>query len=314
MSLAAVRGDVEQSGRDQAASRRPRAGNSPASRIGLPSRAGLLVLLIGFGLYCLLPVWWLVVSATKNSAALFGTSGFWFGHAFNLGSNLHELFAYQSGIFGQWIVNTLGYAVLGSAIATLVAAGAGYVFAKYPFRGRRFFFAVVLGGVLLPPNVLAIPLYLLFSRVHMTNTFWAVFLPSLVSPFGVYLCRIYADLGVPDELLEAARMDGASEIRTFSSVALRLMRPALITVFLFQLVAIWNNVLLPLVMLNNQHLFPITLGLYSMYASSSAIGAPPNITALVVTGVLVSVIPLIIAFLALQRYWRGGVAVGAIRG
>jgi multiple sugar transport system permease protein len=295
-------------------SRRAASAGSPASRIAWPNKAGLLLVSLLFAAYCLLPVWWLVVSATKNSAELYGTSGFWFGHGFDLVSNLRELSDFQSHIFVRWIVNTLGYAVIGSALATLFAAGAGFVFAKYRFAGRRFCFALVLGGVLLPPNVLAIPLYLLFSQVHATNTYWAVFLPSLVSPFGVYLCRIYAEAGVPDELLEAARMDGAGEIYMFRSIALRLMRPALITVFLFQLVAIWNNVLLPLVMLNDQHLYPITLGLYSLYASSSAIGAPPNVTALVVTGVAVSVIPLIIAFVALQRYWRGGVAVGAVRG
>jgi multiple sugar transport system permease protein len=295
-------------------SRRAASAGSPASRTAWPNKAALLLASVLFAAYCLLPVWWLVVSATKNSAELYGTSGFWFAHGFDLVSNLRELFDFQSHIFVRWIVNTLGYAVIGSALATLIAAGAGFVFAKYRFAGRRFCFALVLGGVLLPPNILAIPLYLLFSQAHATNTYWSVFLPSLVSPFGVYLCRIYAEAGVPDELLEAARMDGAGEIHMFWSIALRLMRPALITVFLFQLVAIWNNVLLPLVMLNDQHLYPITLGLYSMYASSSAIGAPPNVTALVVTGVLVSVIPLIIAFLALQRYWRGGVAVGAIRG
>jgi multiple sugar transport system permease protein len=286
----------------------------PAGRMAFRSRAVLLVALGLFALYCLLPVWWLIVSTTKSSSELYSTSGLWFAHDFNIFANIRDLFTYQSGTFVRWIVNTIGYAVVGSALATVFGAGAGFVFAKYRFLGRRFFFAVVLGGVLLPPNVLAVPLYLSFSRVHATNTFWAVFLPSLVSPFGVYLCRIFADAGVPDELLEAARIDGAGEVRIFVSIVLRLMRPALITVFLFQLVGIWNNVLLPLVMLSNQHLYPITLGLYSMYASASTIGAKANITALVVTGVFVSVIPLVISFLALQRYWRGGVAVGAVRG
>jgi len=203
-------------------SRRAASAGSPASRTAWPNKAALLLASVLFAAYCLLPVWWLVVSATKNSAELYGTSGFWFAHGFDLVSNLRELFDFQSHIFVRWIVNTLGYAVLGSALATLIAAGAGFVFAKYRFAGRRFCFALVLGGVLLPPNILAIPLYLLFSQVHATNTYWAVFLPSLVSPFGVYLCRIYAEAGVPDELLEAARMDGAGEIHVFRSIALRL--------------------------------------------------------------------------------------------
>lgn len=267
-----------------------------------------------FAVYCLLPLWWLVVSATKDTSQLFGSSGFWFPRYLNLVENLRRLFTFQSDIFTRWALNTLLGAVIGAVVATFYAAAAGFGFAKYRFPARGLFLAVILGGVLLPPKVLAIPLYLLFSRVHATNTVWAVFLPSLVSPFGVYLCRIIAEAGVPDELLGAARIDGAGEFRVFVSIVLRLIRPAPVTVFLFPFVAIWNNVLLPRVMLSNQRLFPVTLGLYSMYASSSTIGAPRDVVGMVVTGVRISVIPLLIAFLALQRFWRGGVAVGAVRG
>ncbi len=291
----------------------PRSRRRAADSVGVPWRVLFVIVLVAFACYFLIPVWWLLVASTKSTGALFSSAGFWFD-GFDLGANLRALFAYQDGIFWQWILNTLGYAGLGAALAALFSAAAGYVFAKYRFRARGIAFAVVLGGVMVPANILAIPLYLLFSQVHATNTFWSVFLPGLVSPFGMYLCRIYCEAGVPDELLEAARIDGAGEYRVFFSIVLRLMSPALITVFLFQLVGIWNNVLLPLVMLSDQRTFPVTLGLYNMYASSSSIGAPKDIIALTITGVFVSVVPLVIAFLALQRYWRGGVAVGGVRG
>lgn len=278
------------------------------------NRTLILVILAVFAVYFLLPVWWLLVAATKNTGSLFSSSGIWFSGRFDLFVNMGHLFEYQGGIFTRWILNTVLYAGLGAALAAMFAAGAGYVFSKFRFRGRRAYFAIVLGGVMIPANILAIPLYLLLSEVHATNTFWSVFLPGLISPFGMYLCRVYADAGVPEEILEAARIDGAGELRIFFAIVLRLMSPALLTVFLFQLVGIWSNVLLPLIMLNDQSYFPVTLGLYGMYASSSTIGAPPDIIATIIMGVFVSVVPLVIVFLALQKYWRGGVAVGSVRG
>lgn len=284
------------------------------ARVSGLNRALLFVLLAVFAVYFLLPVWWLLVATTKDSGSLFSSTGLWFSGQFNLLTNLEHLFTYQDGVFGRWLLNTVGYAGVGAAIAAVISAAGGYVFAKFRFRGRRLGFALVLGGVMIPANILAIPLYLIFSQFHATNTFWSVFLPGLISPFGMYICRVFAGAGVPDEILEAARIDGAGEFRIFFSMVLRLMSPALLTVFLFQLVGIWNNVLLPLVMLNDQSYFPVTLGLYGMYASSSTIGAPPDITAIVITGIFVSVVPLVIVFLSLQKYWRGGVAVGSVRG
>jgi len=169
---------------------------------------------------------------------------------------------------------------------------------------------VVLGGVLVPATALALPLFLIFSQFNATNTFWSVFLPSIVSPFGVYLARIFAASSVPDELLEAARLDGASEIRTFFSVSRRLMTPALVTIFLFQFVAIWNNFFLPLIMLRDQTLFPVTLGLYTW---NSQVNQIPEIRTFVIIGAFLSIIPLIIAFLSLQRFWRGGLGAGSVK-
>jgi multiple sugar transport system permease protein len=168
----------------------------------------------------------------------------------------------------------------------------------------------VLGGVLVPATALALPLFLIFSQVNLTNTYWAVFLPSLVSPFGVYLARIYAAASVPDELIEAARLDGAGEVRTFFTVAVRLMFPALVTVFLFQFVAIWNNFFLPLIMLRDETLFPVTLGLYSW---NSQVNQIPELRGYVLIGALLSIIPLIITFLLLQRFWRNGLGTGSVK-
>jgi multiple sugar transport system permease protein len=188
---------------------------------------------------------------------------------------------------------------------------AGYALAKYVFRGRNLIFSLVLGAILVPGTALALPLYLLMSRVGLTNTYWAVLLPSFVSPFGVYLSRIYAAAAVPDELLEAARIDGANEFRTFT-IALNLMIPALVTIFLFQFVAIWNNYFLPLVMLSDEKLFPITVGLQTWNVTTA--GATKFLYGLIITGALISSIPLLAGCVVLQRFWRGGLGAGSVKG
>ena len=164
--------------------------------------------------------------------------------------------------------------------------------------------------MLVPGTATALPLFLLFSQLGLANTYWAVLLPSLVSPFGLFLCRIYADATVDTALLEAARLDGAGELRIFHTVGLRILTPALVTVFLFQLVGIWNNYFLPLVMLSDANLYPITLGLNAWRAQTDRL---PEFYELTTGGVLLSIIPLAVAMIVLQRFWRGGLTEGAVK-
>lgn len=269
-----------------------------------------LAVLFFFAVYFLVPYVWLVVSATKSVGDLFGTFGLWFAPNFNLLSNVQQLLTYQDGIYWHWFVNTLIYAGVGALVGTGLSTMAGYALAKYTFRGRNLAFSVVLGAILVPATALALPLYLLMSRVGLTNTYWAVLLPSCVSPFGVYLSRIYAASAVPDDLLDAARVDGANEYQAFT-VALRLMAPALVTIFLFQFVAIWNNFFLPLVMLSDEKLFPVTVGLQTWNVTTG--GATKVLYGLIVTGALISSLPLLAGCVALQRFWRGGLGVGSVK-
>ncbi|CAO1653710.1 carbohydrate ABC transporter permease [Salinibacterium sp. NSLL150] len=278
-------------------------------RESLFSRAGAMLVMAICTFYFLVPIWWLFVAATKDRADFTTSAPLWFAD-FNLIENIGNLAAYRDGVFFRWMLNSVLYAGAGAAIATLFATMMGYALAKYSFRGRETLFNVVLGGVLVPATALALPLFLVFSQVGATNTFWSVFLPSIVSPFGVYLARIYATSSVPDELVEAARIDGSGEVRTFFTVATRLMTPAMVTIFLFQFVTIWNNFFLPLIMLRDEKLFPVTLGLYIWNSQVSQI---PEIRAYVIIGALLSIIPLIIAFLSLQRFWRSGLGTGAIK-
>ncbi|WP_370127916.1 carbohydrate ABC transporter permease [Streptacidiphilus sp. EB103A] len=265
--------------------------------------------------YFLLPLFWLAVASTKSSQDLFNTFGLWFSHAPQLWTNISQTLTHDNGVFVDWLLNTLMYAVTSSLGAALLAAGAGYGFAKFRFRGHGAAFNLVLGAVMVPTTALAIPTYLLFAQVGLVNTPWAVILPSLVNPFGLYLMRIYAEDAVPDSLIEAARIDGAGELRIFVQIGLRLLAPGLVTVILFTLVATWNNYFLPLIMLNDPRLYPVTVGLssWAAQAQNGGAGASSDMLALVVTGSMISVIPLVIAFLLLQRYWQSGLSAGSVK-
>ncbi|MFG2501056.1 carbohydrate ABC transporter permease [Streptomyces sp. NPDC048441] len=272
------------------------------------SRAVVLSLLLISTVYFLFPLWWLLVSVTKPFGKQFSGNGLWFD-GFGLLDNLSRLTAQSDGIFWRWMLNSVLYCGIGALAGTLLSAMAGYLLAKYEFRGKGALFGAVLAAVLVPKILFTLPLYLMFSEVGLINNPLAVLLPSIVSPFGVYLARIFAAQSVPDEVIEAGRLDGASEFRVFRTVALPMMLPALVTIFLFQFVEIWNNYLLPAMVLGDDRLQPVTVGLVGWNASHG-VAVPAS---LVVIGSLVSVVPLIIAFLALQRFWRTGMTAGAVK-
>ena len=270
---------------------------------------GLMVL---FVLYTVLPLFWLVVNASKNQPDLFSTFGLWFGHDFALFSNIHQTLTYDNGIFVRWLVNTLLYVVVGAGGATLLATMAGYGLAKFRFPGRRGVYSLVLGAIAVPGTALAVPTFLMFSQLGLTNTPWAIIIPSLISPFGLYLIWMYAIEAVPTEILEAARMDGAGEFRIFFTISARLLAPGIVTVLLLTVVATWNNYFLPLIMLSNPKLYPLTVGLNEWNAQAKGVSAQP-IYNLVLTGSLLSIIPIVIAFLFLQRFWQSGLTAGSVK-
>ncbi|WP_329184598.1 carbohydrate ABC transporter permease [Streptomyces sp. NBC_01428] len=266
-------------------------------------------LLIVAAFYTLMPVSWLLLAATKNPRDLFGTSGFALGD-FNLFTNLHHVFTFNDGIYLRWFGNSVLYSVIGSGASTFLSVATGYAFDKYDFKGKEKLFAAVLAGVLVPTTVIQLPMYLLATKVGVVNTYWALLLPALVNPFGVYLARVFSEGYVPNEVLEAARVDGAGEVRTFAGIALPMLAPAFMTIFLFSFTASWNNFFGALVMLNDEKLYPVNLGLFMW---NSVTQQQPEYYSLVITGSLVAVVPLIVAFVCLQRFWRSGLTAGAVK-
>ncbi len=276
-------------------------------------RSPLLTALTGILLvYTLVPLLWLAFSATKTQEGLADSFGLWFGDEFALWDNVRRTVTYNDGIFLRWLLNTLLYVALGAGGATLLAALGGYGLAKFDFPGKRAVFAVVIGAVAVPGTALAVPTFLMFSRMGLTDTPWAVIIPSLVSPFGLYLMWTFSAEAIPTELIEAARVDGAGEIRTFVRIGLPLLAPGLVTVGLFTIVATWNNYFLPLIMLKDPDWYPLTLGLNAWNAQAATAGGEV-VFDLVITGSLLTIVPLIAAFVLLQRYWRSGLAAGGVK-
>jgi multiple sugar transport system permease protein len=288
---------------------------STSRRARKPRYIALQVLLAFLLVYFLIPFWWVIVNSSKDAAGLFGGgSALWFADTIDYLGNLGQLFSYQDGIYARWLANSAMYAVVGGVGATVLAVAAGYGFAKYRFAGRRLSFAVLLGSVMVPTTALVIPTFILFSQFGLTNTIWAVILPTLLNPFGVYLMHVYARDAVPDELLDAARVDGAGEFRIFLQVALPMLRPAIVTVLLLSVVASWNNYFLPLAMLSDNRLYPVTVGIGQWQGIASANNSGgTSLWSIIILGSLVSVIPLVIAFLGLQRYWQGGLTIGSLK-
>jgi multiple sugar transport system permease protein len=263
--------------------------------------------------YTFVPILYVITASSKTNPDLFSTFGLWFASDFHLFQNLHDLFTIQNGIFLQWLWNTFYYAVVSAVGSAVFATLAGYAFAKYEFFGKKFFFALVLGAVMIPQTALVIPIFLMLSKVGLLNTPWAVILPSLVFPPGVFLMRAYIDEAISNEIIDAGRVDGAGEFKIFSSLAFRLLMPGFTTVLILAFVASWNNYFLPLVVLNSSEHFPVTVGLANWYASAMAGSGGQLLFTVVMAGALVSIVPVIIAFLFVQRYWQGGLQAGGVK-
>ena len=274
---------------------RKRAAKTGFSNPANPTRSMALTIVCAiFAVYCLFPFVYLMINATKTQSDFTSTFGLGFGKTFALFDNIATVFTYQDGIFGRWFVNTILYVVVGAGGATLLAIMGGYALAKFRFPGRKLCFVIIIGAISVPGIALAVPQFLLFAKMGLTNTPWSMIIPSLVSTF------------------EAARVDGAGEFRTFFQISLPLLAPGIVTTALFAIVATWNNYFLPLIMLKDSNWYPLTIGLNQWKDQASTAGGQA-IQNLVITGSLITIIPLVIAFLCLQKYWQSGLAAGAVK-
>lgn len=274
----------------------------------------LHIIMVLMVIYCLVPLLWVIFSSTKTSEGIFSSFGLWFDDKNVFWQNVQDTFAYQNGAYTRWLFNTIMYAAVAGVGATIIATFAGYAIATMRFPGRNALLAVTLAFMSIPSTVITVPLFLMYSKIGLVGTPWAVIIPQLATPFGLYLMIIYAQTSIPVSLIEAAKLDGASTWTIFWKVGFPLLSPGFVTVLLFTLVGVWNNYFLPLIMLSDTNDYPLTVGLnmwLKMGAQGTANGQVPN--NLIITGSLIAVVPLIIAFMFLQKYWQSGLAAGSVK-
>jgi len=273
-----------------------------------------MILALIVAVYFILPLYWLFISSTKSTTDLFSTSILALPQHLNIGANLHQLSTYQGGIYWRWFLNSLIYSGGTSVLGTLISAMAGYAIAKYSFRFQGPLLSIIVGGLAIPGAALTIPVFLLVKQLGLINSYAGVILPLLASPFGVYFLSVYIRGAIPNELLDSGRVDGASDFRIFWSIAIPIIQPGLITLFLLSFIGIWNNFFLPLVILSNQNLFPVTLGLDLMLSSLNDNSTGQPLYTVLIMGSALSVLPMLVLFPWLRRYITSGISVGGVKG
>ena len=241
--------------------------------------------------YFAYPLYWLVINSSKGYGSRDASGPFAGANPFDLFNNVVHLFTQQDTLFGRWFLNSVVYSLISALGATLFAAMAGYALAVYRFKGSGFIQFVILSLIMVPPNTIVLPLFLFFTKINIVNTPAAVILPGLVSPVGAFFMMYYVRTSVPYELLQAARLDRASELRIFTRIAMPIAKPMLAIVFLIVLIANWNAYFLPLVMLNDMKLYTLQVGLGTSEGGGGLIA-----------GSIVSTIPVLMAYLYLQRH------------
>ncbi|MGA8809110.1 MAG: carbohydrate ABC transporter permease [Thermoanaerobaculia bacterium] len=261
-------------------------------------------LLVAGGLLTLFPLLWMLSASFMASGEATTFPPHLIPHA--------PTFAQYRSLFLRL---NIGRAFLSSAIvasivtvsSVLFGSMAGYAFAKLRFGGRERMFGFLLTAIIVPPQVGMLPLFLLMKNLHLVNTYWGVIIPSMVTVFGIFLIRQFM-LSVPQELLEAARIDGAGEFRIYWSVVMPLARPILATLATFMFMSTWNDFMWPLIILSNQshHTLPVAL--------ANLLGEHVLDVELMMAGAVITVLPVLLVFLVLQRYYIAGLMVGSVKG
>jgi multiple sugar transport system permease protein len=220
-------------------------------------------------------------------------------------ANYRELFA-RVGV-GRYLFNSLVVSMAGTGLSLLFNVSAGYAFAKLSFAGRDRIFRLLLAALVIPAQVAMLPLFLMLRAIGLVNSYGGVVVPALASVFGIFLVRQYAR-SLPDEILEAARLEGSSEGRIFIAIVLPLLKPILVTLAIFTFLNIWNDFMWPLIVLTDSRLqtLPVALALVSREHVQD--------NELMMAGAVVTVLPPLLLFLGLQRYYIQGLLLGAVKG
>lgn len=298
-------------GRHAPAEKPPESASTPGRRhkhetgFGEPRAHWLAYAILGLGLLVVTsPFIWMALSSLKSEGEIRQVPPTWIPEAPTL-DNFRELFDRLD--FPQFFTNSAVVAVAVTAGNVVFCSMLGYVLAKFDFAGKKLLFRLVLGTLMIPGMVTLVPLFVLVANMGLVNTYFGLILPFLAAPFGVFLMRQFF-LGIPDELIDAARVDGAGEARIFVQVVMPLAKPALATLGILTFLGSWNNFLWPLVVATTEdkYTLPVALALYSTGQNQTDYG-------LLLAGAVVVVVPVLVVFLILQRHFVQGVAMTGIK-
>ena len=285
----------------------------------LVSALVVFVILAALLVFFVLPAIWLLLAPTKTASQLDHAFPLSFGSFGQLGQAWHDLTTFQGGVIWQWLRNSAVYSAGSLALTLVTSVPAGYALATAKFRGRKLLLTVTLVVMIMPSSALVLPIFLELNLFHLIGTVWSIVLPFSFYPFGVYLVYIYFATSLPRDMLEAARIDGASEWRTFTRIALPLARPVIGLVAFFSFVGNWNNFFLPYLVLPNSNQFPIQVGLNQLLSSTPSFnpvaGKGLDITSPeLALAIIISILPVLVLFLFSQRALVSGMLAGPTKG
>ena len=294
-----------------------------------------IIVLVILAVLFTFPLYWIITGSFKTGAAINSTTPIWWPEEWTL-ANYQKLFSRQSAPLFQfripfsslftgsrelklvvsgpsvpaairWLINTVAMAVLSMILTCVTAAMAGYALAKKRFAGRQLLFTMIVCAMALPKQVILVPLLREMSNLNLYNTIWAVVFPIVGWPFGVFLIKQFSE-GVPSEMLEAAQIDGANELKTFNSIVVPMIKPGIGALAIFTFISSWNDYFMQLIMLSSTSNLTISLGIAKLQAENA------TDFGLIMAGAALAAVPIIIVFLIFQKYFTKGIAMGAVKG
>lgn len=263
----------------------------------------IMIIMIVLAFLFIFPVYWIVTGSFKDAAAINAASPQWFPLAPTV-DNYVRLFKKPAML---WLFNSVLISVLSMGLTCITAAMAGYALAKKRFVGQKLLFSILICAMALPKQVVLVPLLKEMSFLHMHDTMWAVVLPTVGWPFGIFLMKQFSEI-IPTEMLEAVRIDGAGETQTFLTIVLPIVKPGVGALAIFTFISTWNDYFLQLIMLNSQKTLTISLGIAKLQSEMS------NDFGLIMAGAALAAVPIITIFLMFQKYFTQGITMGAVKG
>lgn len=279
-------------------------GNRSRSLLGFGKIFGLLILTAG-GIWMLLPLIWMLSASLMPLSEVIKVPPVWFAPDKYSPANYLEV--WTSGGFWRFFLNTAFVSVTITFLQLLTSTMAGFAFARYEFPGRTVIFIIILSTLMIPFQVIMIPLFIMMARIGLVNTYWGLILPAMITPFGIFLMRQFM-LSIPKSLLEAARIDGASEPYIYAAIMLPLCKPAIAALTIFTFLAAWDDFLWPLIIINSKELWTLSIAMSRFTEQYIAQ------THLQMAGASIMFLPVLIIFLLMQRNFIEGITMTGLKG